>query len=131
MPKERNITDFLNDILDAVYKAEEFIKDMSYEEFQKDSKTIFAVIRALEIIGEASTHIKEELRKEYNKIPWKRMVGMRNILIHHYFGFSQQIIWNTIKKRFPPLKGELKKMINNETNKDIEKSGDGDLGIRV
>jgi uncharacterized protein with HEPN domain len=131
MPKKRNIIDFLNDIIDAVEKAEEFIKGMSYEDFQKDAKTVFAVIKAMEIIGEASTNITDEFRKEYNKIPWRKMVGMRNILIHQYFRFSKQIIWNTIKNRFPDLKNQLKKMLNSETNKAIENSANGDLGIRL
>lgn len=131
MPKKRNIIDFLNEILDAVDKAEEFIKGMSFEDFQKDVKTVFAVIKAMEIIGEASANITDELRKEYNKIPWKKMVGMRNILIHQYFRFSKQILWNTIKNRFPDLKKELKEMLKSETNKAIENSDNGDLGIRL
>jgi uncharacterized protein with HEPN domain len=127
MPKKRNIIDFVNDILEGIFKAEEFIKDMSFEDFEKDDKTVFATIRAMEIIGEASTHIPGELREEYSEIPWKRMIGMRNILIHQYFGFSKPIIWSTIKKRFPGLKEHLKKMLNDEMNKSIESSGDGIL----
>ena len=73
MPKKRNVIDFLNDILDAMDKAEELKKDMSFENFQKDAKTIFAVIKAMENIGEASINITDELRKKYNKIPWKKI----------------------------------------------------------
>jgi len=97
MPDQRSIIDYINDILDAMSKAEKFIGNMAYAEFEEDEKTFFAVVRAFEIIGEASTHIQENLREEYQDIPWGRRVGMRNVLIHRYFGITRQILWNTIK----------------------------------
>jgi len=76
------------------------------------------VVRAFEIIGEASTHIQENLREEYQEIPWGRMVGMRNVLIHRYFGITRQILWNTIKNRFPGLKIQLSEMLKKEMRKE-------------
>jgi len=118
MPEKRTVIDYINDIPAAATKAGVFVRDMTFEEFQEDEKTVFAVIRAFEIIGEASTHIPENFREEYNKIPWGRMVGMRNVLIHRYFGITKHVLWNTIKKRFPALKRQLREMLNKEMRKD-------------
>lgn len=117
MPDKRTITDFLNDILDAILKAEEFVEGLTFEDFLRDYKTVFATVHALEIIGEASSNIPESIRKTYSEIPWKKMVGMRNILIHQYFGLSKQVIWNTINNRFPDLKKQIRQMLKDETKK--------------
>jgi len=79
---KRELLDYVNDILDAVVEVEDFTKDMDFNEFAKDKKTTNAVIRSLEIIGEAAKKIPETLRKRYPNIPWKRMAGMRDKLIH-------------------------------------------------
>lgn len=122
MPEKRAIIDFLEDILDAVKKAEEFIDGYSFEDFINDDKTIYATIYALEIIGEAAAQIPDDLRERYSDIPWKKMVGMRNILIHQYFGFSKPAIWNTLKNRFPGLKDSINEMLKNEINREAEKT---------
>jgi uncharacterized protein with HEPN domain len=83
---------------------------MSYEEFAKDDKTVFAVIRAIEIIGEAVKNIPEDIRKEYPEIPWKGMAGMRDKVIHGYVGVDTQLVWSTVKKRIPGLKLRVEKM---------------------
>ncbi len=85
---KRKIGDYLDDIIEAMTNAMEFIKDVSRDEFVKDTKTVYAVIRALEIIGEAVKNIPEEIRKRYPEIPWRSMTGMRNKLIHAYFGVN-------------------------------------------
>ena len=66
--------------------AMDFVRDMSYEEFVKDTKTVYAVIRAIEIIGEAVKNIPEDVRNKYPEIPWRAMAGMRDKVIHAYFG---------------------------------------------
>ena len=96
--------DYLNDMLQAVEKAEQFISGMSYDEFAHDEKTIFAVIRALEILGEASNKIPHSIQKGYEEIPWREMKGMRNKLIHDYMGVNVQVVWETVKEDFPELK---------------------------
>ncbi|MCK4763349.1 MAG: DUF86 domain-containing protein [Candidatus Aminicenantes bacterium] len=120
MSEKRNIIDYLKDILDAVGKAGNFVEGLSFEDFLDDDKTIYATIYALEIIGEAAAQIPDDLREKYSDIPWKKMVGMRNVLIHQYFGFSTPVIWNTIKNRFPEVKKLIGEMLTSEMNEIVE-----------
>ena len=80
---------------------------MTYDDFLKDIKTQFAVVRALEIIGEASKKIPSEIRDKYTKIPWREITGMRNILIHDYFGVDLEVVWKTTSIDIPPLKENI------------------------
>jgi len=77
---------------------------MSYDEFIQDDKTVFAVVRALEIIGERVKNIPDDIREDYSEIPWKVMAGMRDKVIHEYFGVNIKLIWKTIKERIPEIK---------------------------
>ncbi len=82
---------------------------------------MLAVIRNFEIIGEASKHIPETIRGKYPKIPWKEMAGMRDKLIHEYFGVKLEVVWETVKKRFPELKILIREVLDNmEKNIDNE-----------
>jgi uncharacterized protein with HEPN domain len=109
---KREIGDFIADIVDAMDKALKFTEGMSYEEFVRDEKTLFAVVRALEIIGEAVKNIPEDVRKRYPEIPWKGMAGMRDKVIHAYFGVDTKVVWDTVKRRIPELKPLFEKMLN-------------------
>jgi len=102
---------YLQDILDAMEKAQQFVENLSYEEFTKDDKTVFAVVRALEIIGEATKNIPDNNRKNNPDIPWKDMVGMRDILIHAYFGVDMETVWLTVTKRITEIKPLIQKML--------------------
>ena len=108
---KREYKDYLSDILDAIIKIEQFIKRQSFEKFQEDDKTIFAVIRALEVIGEAANKIPAAERTKFKKIPWTQVAGMRNKLIHEYFGVDIQVVWKTIKEDIPSLKPFIKQML--------------------
>ncbi|HAR34964.1 MAG TPA: DUF86 domain-containing protein [Desulfobacter sp.] len=92
------------DILEALDRIFRYVKDLNYDGWMKDQKTIDAVIRNLEIIGEAAANVPQEIQDLYVDIPWYQMKGMRNILIHEYFGVDNDVLWNTIKKDLPVLK---------------------------
>ena len=108
---DREILDYLKDILDAMEKSQKFVENISYAQFTQDDKTVFAVIRALEIIGEAVKNIPENIRKENPDVPWKDMAGMRDILIHDYFGVDMETVWLTVTEKIPEIKLRIKKML--------------------
>jgi len=108
---KREILDYIEDIISAMDKAMDFVKNMSYEEFTQDDKTVYAVVRAIEIIGEAVKKIPGNVRKNYPEIPWKDMEGMRNKVIHEYFGVKLNIVWRTVKEEIPPLKPLFEKIL--------------------
>jgi len=110
---KRVVKDHVNDIVDSMNKAVKFIEGMSYEQFIQDDKTVFAVVRALEIIGEAVKKIPEEIRVKYPEIPWKGMAGMRDKVIHEYFGVNLKYVWETVRKRIPELKPMFERLLKN------------------
>jgi len=100
----------IEDILEAINAIEEYTSGMNYAAWEKDRKTIDAVIRNCEIIGEAATNVPDEIQRKYLEIPWAKMKGIRNILIHEYFGVDIEVIWETIQKDLGPLKQQLEKI---------------------
>ncbi len=103
--------DYLEDILDAMDKAEIIIQDINYEQFESDFRINFAAVRALEIIGEATKRIPQEIRDTYPDIPWKGMAGMRDRIIHGYDIVDMQIVWDVIKKDISELKLKIQHII--------------------
>ena len=100
----------IEDILEAINAIEEYTSGMDFAAWEKDRKTIDAVIRNYEIIGEAATHVPEEVQRKYLEIPWAKMKAIRNILIHEYFGVDLEVVWETIQKDLGPLKQQLEKI---------------------
>ena len=101
----------LEDILDSLGRIESYIGGVDLKEFETDQRTMDAVVRNLEIIGEAARHIPDYIINEYSDIPWKHIRDMRNILIHEYFGIDTGIIWQTITHDLPFLKSRLEQII--------------------
>lgn len=117
---KREIGDYVQDIVEAMNNAIKFVDDMSYDEFIQDTKTIYAVVRSIEIIGEAVKNIPEDVKKNYPRIPWKDMAGMRDKLIHEYFGVRPERVWETVKRDIPNLNPLFEKMLS-EIEKEEKK----------
>jgi Uncharacterized conserved protein len=101
----------LEHIRDAVVEIEKYTQGVSFAEFVSDSKTHFATIKQLEIIGEASVHLDPVLLKEYSTVPWPAIRRFRNILVHEYFAVRLERIWQTINEDLPVLKTVVQKML--------------------
>ena len=101
----------VEDILDAVARIQRYTQGMDFEAFQADQKTIDAVVRNLEIIGEAARYIPDAERAHHSEIPWDRMRGFRNVLAHEYFGVSVPIVWQTTQEDLPTIVPLLSKML--------------------
>lgn len=104
---ERDILDYIQDILTSILEVEEFIEGMTFEDFSKDKKTVNAVIRSLEVLGEATRHIPRNIRAKYKAVPWAKMAGLRNVLIHEYMGVDLKTVWNIMTKRIHELKPSI------------------------
>jgi uncharacterized protein with HEPN domain len=106
---------FLEDILEAIEKIYRYTRDLTFDEFRNDGMVVDAVIRNLEIIGEASKNIPKRLRGKYPEIAWKEAAGFRDVLIHDYFGIDVESVWDTIKTNIPEFKEGLLGVLKNET----------------
>jgi uncharacterized protein with HEPN domain len=102
---------YLKDILSAISDIEEFLKDVTEKEFYKNKEKQYAVLRALEIIGEASKNVSKEIKSMYSEIPWKDIAGMRDKLIHLYFGVKLELVWQTVKDKIPELKKQIQSIL--------------------
>ena len=103
MMAKRVYTDYLSDILVAAAHAQDFVADLDFHAFQADAEKVYAVTRALEIIGEAARQLPESLLARHPELPWHEMIAMRNVVIHEYFGFDLEVLWRTVQEDLPPL----------------------------
>lgn len=104
---KKNVTIFLTHILDSIHLIEEYIKGKSKPDFLKSKQLQDSVIRRIEIIGEAIKNIPDDIKRNYSKIPWKEITGMRDILIHQYFGVDLDLTWQVIDMDLPRLKKQI------------------------
>jgi uncharacterized protein with HEPN domain len=103
--------DYVEDMLDAMDKAELLLEGVTYEQFEADFRINFAVIRALEIVGEAAKRLPLNLREQYPDIPWKVMAGMRDRIIHGYDVVDLQIVWDAVKRDIPQVKPQIRRIL--------------------
>ena len=101
---------YLEDILNSISNIEDYTKGLLFENFSNDKKTIDAVDRNLEIIGEAARNIGERFAEGHSELPWSEMISMRNKVIHEYIAVDVEILWKTIKEDLPKLKDQIKKL---------------------
>lgn len=111
MSEIRDIRDYLLDIQEALDNLVFFVEGMTFDEFSRDAKTVYAVIRAFEIAGEAARKIPGNIKDEFRDIPWRVMSDMRNKMIHEYFGVDLEIVWQTIIDDVPPLRERIHEMV--------------------
>ena len=102
---------YLNHIMEAIESIDEYLKEYDYNAFDKDKKTIDAVVRELEIIGEASNNLSQKFKDEYPAIPFRDIIDMRNVLIHEYFGVNAKIVWDTVQIDISSLKEIIKTIV--------------------
>jgi uncharacterized protein with HEPN domain len=109
MPRDFKV--YLDDILEAIEKIQKFTQSFSFETFKTDPKTFDAVVRNLEIIGEAIKNIPESIRNQHLEVEWKKIAGLRDILIHAYFGIDPEIIWDIVQNKLPVLEKQVRKLL--------------------
>ena len=108
----------ITDVLDSIKKIQKYVEEMEFEDFQKDEKTIDAVIRNFIVIGEAARHVPDDISIKYANIPWRLMGDMRNFAVHEYWGVELRTIWKTIQDDLPPLVPALSRLIDSEKYED-------------
>lgn len=108
--KDNNV--YLKHILEAIESIDDYIKNFDYDVFSNDKKTVDAVVRELEIIGEAANNLSDEFKNGHPEIPFRDMIDMRNILTHEYFGVNTKIVWDTCKVDLPKLKEIIEEYFN-------------------
>ena len=103
----------VRDILDAVRAIERYTEGMTFEEFAADARTIDAVVRNLMTIGESTRWIPEPIKDAHREVPWRTLRGVRNVVVHEYFGVDSEILWETVRSDLPPLAPKLEAMLQN------------------
>ena len=116
MAESRSVLLYLHDILESIEKIEEYVRNVGANDFFSNQEKQDTVIRRIEIIGEASKNIPEDIKRHYPDVPWRQIVGMRDIAIHHYFGVTPELIWQVAVKDVVELKPFVKNLIQQVTN---------------
>ncbi len=114
MSEQRRDREYLTDMVEAMRRIRVYTEGVTYEQFLKDTKTQYAVIRNLEVIGEAAKKVSSSLKSSYPQLPWRSMVRMRDEVIHHYFGINYDIVWNVATQEVPSLLSEIDRILHHE-----------------
>lgn len=109
---KRDYCDSIQDMLNAINNIRTFIGGIDQQQFASDLKTVLAVIKSIEIIGEATKNIPSEIKDKYPEMPWRKMMGMRDKLAHHYFGIDLQMLWDTATDSIPVLEEPLRRVLH-------------------
>ena len=104
---ERSLSEFLQDILDTIADIETFTTNVEFEAFQANREKVLAVVKSIEILGEAVKKIPDDIRNQYPEIPWRAIAGMRDVLVHEYWGIDVNVVWATVQEGLPPLKAVI------------------------
>ena len=103
---------YIEDIIEHMNYAEEFIKNLTFEEFANDKKTVLSVTKCIEVVGEATKHIPDSIREKYPDIPWNDLAGIRDRLVHGYFKVNLEIVLTTVTQEFPDLRPKMEKVLS-------------------
>jgi uncharacterized protein with HEPN domain len=118
MKKARGYLDYLRDMIQMMDKIEAFTQGLEFKEFASDDRTYLAVVRAIEVIGEAAKNIPATVTHRYPDVPWKKMAAMRDRLIHAYFGTDARVVWETASNLIPALKHQIVRVLEQESQVD-------------
>ena len=110
---KRGVELYLRDIKDSIRKIEKYMHDVNFNKFSRDEKLIDAVVRNLSIIGEAAINMPKEIKTKNPDVAWKEIKGMRNKVVHEYFGIDEDILWKTIQEDLPIFKKQIDKLLRN------------------
>jgi len=114
--EERNYIYYLEDILLSMQRVQEYVKELEFINFKRDYKTVDAVIRNFEIIGEAAKNLPQKIKEKHPDLPWEEMYRLRNKVTHEYFGIDYEIIWDIASNQLPTNQLEIEKIIEKEKN---------------
>lgn len=112
---ERSDLDYLRDILDGIDTIQQYTEEMTFDAFKNDPKTVDAVVRNFEVIGEAASNLSDTLKNRYTMVEWNGVVNFRNVMIHDYFRVDTAQVWDTIHNNLPLLKQQITTILEQET----------------
>jgi len=116
MSKKRRDIDFIGDIQEAMELSVLYTKGLTFRKFLEDRKTQDAVVRNLEVMGEATKNLSSSFKAKYPDVPWKTLAGLRDKLIHFYFGIDYKIVWSVVKKELPKLRKQINEILKQKAD---------------